>query len=238
MRSIRDQLGPLEGGLYLLSRGLGGLTGDRARLIRYYLFWQPTPQAELTPPGRKGRFEVRPIGRGDPALEQMPRPAEVLERRLSSGDRCLGAFRGEELAGFLWYAEEAYREDEARCTYRLPDGGEAVWDYDVYVDPARRLSPVFAQLWDEAAARFRRAGVRGSFSRISAFNTASLASQYRLGGRKLGSVTFLALGRLQLALSSYRPHLHLSLSREPIFRLALPESEEEGTPAVEQRNGS
>ncbi|SCY12734.1 hypothetical protein [Thiohalorhabdus denitrificans] len=224
--TIRRQMGAREGGLYLLARFLDRASGGRAGLYRYHLFWQPVPRDPLLPPGKGTRIAVRPVGADDAALERMPRPREVLQRRMDSGDRCLGAFLGEELVGFLWYAEDLYREDEARCTYRLPPGGVAAWDYDVYIDPRRRLSPVFARLWDEAAARFRATGVQGTFSRISAFNTPSLASQYRLGGRKWGTVTFLRLGNWQLAFSSLAPRLHLSRRAEPVYRMTIPEADD------------
>lgn len=237
-RAIHSELGTLEGGLYLFSRALDRLSRGHGSLYRYHLFWQPTPKQDLMPPSRKGRVAIRSIKRGDEALERMPRPRSVLERRLRAGNRCLGAFHGEELVGFLWYAEDEYQEDEARCTYRLPADGKAVWDYDVYIDPRRRLSPVFAQLWDDAAARFRKAGVQGTFSRISAFNTASLASQYRLGGKKLGSVTFWKLGPLQVAVSTMKPRIHVGLSSEPIFHLTVPCSEEGSLPEASERGGS
>ncbi|MFP4560546.1 MAG: N-acetyltransferase family protein [Thiohalorhabdus sp.] len=222
--SIQRQMGAREGSLYLLARVLDGASGGRAGLYRYHLFWQPVPREPLLPSGKGARIAVRPVASEDATLERMPRPREVLRRRVESGDRCLGAFLGGELVGFLWYAEDRYREDEARCTYRLPPGGAAVWDYDVYIDPRRRLSPVFARLWDEAAARFRAAGVQGTFSRISAFNTPSLASQYRLGGRKWGTVTFLRVGNWQLAVSSLAPRLHLSRRAEPVFQMEMPDT--------------
>src|SRR3546814_8885793 len=61
------------------------------------------------------------------------------------------------------------------------------WSSDVCSsDLAQRSGPAFGRLWDEANAFLRQQGVACSWSRISAFNPASLASHARLGARIAG----------------------------------------------------
>ncbi|AVR96923.1 GNAT family N-acetyltransferase [Pseudoduganella armeniaca] len=138
-----------------------------------------------------------------------PRPRDVLARRLREGSHSLAAWRDGELAGFLWYQFDAYQEDEVRARYQLPSRRSA-WDYDVYVQPHLRLGPTFARLWHEAHRRLHARGVRWTCSRISAFNPDSLRAHGRLGTVRLGSATFLVLGRWQCMLADVAPYLHLS----------------------------
>jgi len=96
----------------------------------------------------------------------------------------------------------------------------------VYVDPAFRMGRLFARLWDTANRYLRERGVDWSLSRISAFNPESLQAHARLGLRRLGSATFVCAGRVQLAVLTMPPFVHLSLSpaSRPTVRLRAPDA--------------
>ena len=97
----------------------------------------------------------------------------------------------------------------------------------MYILPKYRLGIGFLRLWDEAKRLLRSQGISWSMSRISAFNRVSLASHGKLGTQVVGSVMFLHLGRMQLALASIRPRFHLSFgpARIPQYVLRAPKVE-------------
>ncbi|AXA90802.1 hypothetical protein [Massilia sp. YMA4] len=205
MHKLVRELGWNDALLYALARALRPLG---ARLHRYYFVAQ-----RVTPPaagsGWGKRIEVRAVAALADIPWGYPRPRDVLAQRLRQGGRSLAAWRDGELAGFLWYQFGAYQEDEVRVRYHLPSPRSA-WDYDVFVQPHLRLGPTFARLWQEAHRRLHARGVRWTCSRISAFNADSLRAHGRLGTVRLGSATFLVLGRWQCMLASVAPYLHLS----------------------------
>jgi hypothetical protein len=220
-----DELGGVDASLYYVDRLLSGLSGGRARLIRYYLVAQPIHPAPACRPSAKQAVAL--LDPADPLVASFPRPPEVIAKRFTDGAKCFLARSGEVFAGFLWLAENAYDEDEVRCRYELTDPALCVWDYDVHVEPAYRIGRTFARLWDAANAHLAARGVRWSVSRISAFNPGSLAAHGRLGIRTLSSATFLCLGPLQLSVLGAAPYLHASMSEasRPTLRLAAPAAE-------------
>jgi hypothetical protein len=224
IRNTFVQLGALDGSLYFVDRILQAISGQRARLIRYYLVAQPVASRPTCRPSAK--TPVTLLAPSDPIVALFPRPPEVISRRLREGSSCLVARSGDTFAGFLWLAYEAYDEDEVRCRYELVDSQRCVWDYDVHVEPEYRLGRSFARLWDAANAHLAAEGIQWSISRISAFNPASLAAHGRLGIQKLGCATFFRFGSLQISILSEAPYLHLSLrsSSHPTLRIAPPAS--------------
>jgi hypothetical protein len=114
-----------------------------------------------------------------------------------------------------------YLEDEVRCRFVPLPEGRAAWDFDVYVDPQQRHGTVFLRLWDEANRFLAARGVRWSLSRISAFNSGSIRSHGRMGAKRIGAVTFLSLGRWQLAVASLAPRFHVSARTELMPTYAL-----------------
>lgn len=177
-------------------------------LHRYYFVAQRV--ASSSPRAGWGKaIDVRPLGTLAEIPWGYPRPRDVLAERFRQGGYSLAAWRGSELAGFLWYQFGAYHEDEVRARYCLPSPHSA-WDYDVYVQPHLRLGPTFFRLWEEAHRRLHARGVRWTCSRISAFNPDSLRAHARLGSVRLASATFLRAGALQCMVSSCAPFLHLS----------------------------
>lgn len=214
------ELGRLNGSLYLLDRALGHLGGG-VRLYRYILFAQPVPAAPLLPVRRGRTIEVRPVAAGDPALAAMPLDGAVLRHRYGQGAVCFGAFRGAAMIGCQWLSLGPYDEDEVRSRFVPSPSRQASWDFDIYIQPEQRAGLAFARLWDTANAYLRERGVAWSFSRISAFNPASIASHGRLGARRIGSATYLRAGRWQLMVCGMSPYVHLSGGNGTVPQIAL-----------------
>lgn len=204
-----------------LHRVISRLSGGRAGLSQYRLVAQPVAEATLLAGSRGQRIQVRPVEASESEALEFPRPRAIIRQRFAAGARCFGAFRGDELVGFLWLQSGAYQEDEVRCLFRPEPAGEAVWDYDVYVAPKARLSPVFARLWDAVFAVLRREGVAWTMSRVAAANTESLAAHRRLGARIVASALFFAVGPVQLMVATCPPYAHLAWGRgrQPCLRV-------------------
>lgn len=202
-----SELGCLDALLYGLARVVQ-LFG--CRIHRYYF----VAQRVATTPPRSGwgrAIQVRAIVHLADIPWGYPRPRDVLAERFRQGGHSLAAWRGNALAGFLWWQFGAYKEDEVRVRYCLPSPYSA-WDYDVFVQPHLRLSPTFSRLWEEAHRRLHARGVRWTCSRISAFNPESLRAHSRLGTVRMGSATFLTIGPSQWMFATRPPFFHLSIS--------------------------
>lgn len=225
--NVRD-LGAANSAFYALRRAAGKLGGGAA-VHRYALVVQPIPPGPLLPPGRARSTVIRPVAPGDPALAAMPLTEDVLRYRFDQGAACFGAFRDGEMVGCLWLRLGPYLEDEVRCRFVPLPAGRSAWDFDVYVVPGLRAGLTFARLWDAANDYLRAQGITRSFSRISVFNAASLASHRRLGARTLGTATFVRLGRWQVMVASLPPYLHLSTrpGAVPEIRLRAPRERDE-----------
>jgi hypothetical protein len=192
--------GVVDGMLYVAARAVHRLTRGRALLTKYYFMAQPVPAASRRVPG-KG-IVIERVHEGDPRLALFERPAEELARRFGGGATCLAAWHGEALAGFLWFTERPYDEDEVRCTFRVDPRDRAVWDLDVHVVPRFRLGRTFALLWEAAFDEMRARGIRWTISRVSAFNADSMRAHQRLGARRTGSALFFLWGSLHVMLPS------------------------------------
>lgn len=220
-RATLRNLGLLDGSLYLMGRLLQRVSLGRARLISYHLVAQPVAERDSLPPKRAVRFQVRRLLPMEAGYLPFPRPRHVIESRFRQGADCFGAFRDSELVGFIWLRLGPYVEDEVRCVFDPRPAESTAWDFDIWVRPDLRLSPLFARLWDEANRYLRERGVRWTFSRIAGSNVQSVAAHRRMGARFLGRATFLVIGSVQLTLSSLAPYMHLSLRRSalgPRFR--------------------
>lgn len=217
-------MGWLDGSLYLAGRALGKLSGGRARVIKYYLVAQPIGRADTQSMRPDQATLMRKVAVGDTLVAAFPRPPRILERRFAAGATCTAALVRGEFAGFIWLQRSCYEEDEVRCTYVLEAPAVSVWDFDVYVEPRYRAGRTMARLWSYVDAELAADGVRWSFSRISAFNPASLSAHARLGIVRCASALFFTLGRRQLALMSQFPFVHFSASERiaPVMRLRPP----------------
>jgi hypothetical protein len=214
-------MGWRDGCLYACARLLGGVSGARVRIQKYYLVAQPVAADPWLAPHRGRGVQVRLVAQDDPVVERFPRPAWAAPYRFGQGAVCLGAFRGEALVGFLWLTLGPYLEDEVRCRFVPLPEGKAAWDFDVYVEPEQRYGIVFLRLWDEANRFLAARGVRWSLSRISAFNSGSMHAHARMGAKPIGAVTFLTLGGWQIATASVAPRFHVSTRSDNLPTYAL-----------------
>ena len=214
------ELGTTEATIYFVGRLLSGLSAGRLQTVRYHIVAQPVPAA-VDRPRPSTTCLVRQITSDDPVVARFPRPTHVIARRFEQGSACFVAENGGRFAGFLWLARNAYEEDEVRCCYELASPESCAWDYDVYVEPEFRIGRTFSRLWDAANAHLASQGVRWSLSRISAFNSVSLAAHRRLGIRHLTTATFIVAGPLQLSVLGQMPYLHLGTGARNRPRLVL-----------------
>lgn len=221
LAGLVQELG-LVGALCYATSLLLARTGGHASLHRYYFVAQPVADEAFLPPQRGKSIEVRFVEPEDPTLLSLPLDQKVLAYRAGQGAVCLGAFKDGEIIGCLWLCLSPYSEDEVRCRYAPQPPDQASWDFDVYLRPEQRSGFGFARLWDQANAFLRQRGVRASWSRISAFNTASLASHSRLGARILARATFLRLGPCQIMIASVTPYFHFSFRSADLPVIQLP----------------
>lgn len=210
-KSTMKALGWINGLLYLLTRGLDRISGGRVRIVKYDLAVQPLGESFALRHRPSAKMELRELHEGDPLLERIEHPPATIATRFRQGGRCLAAVCGDELAGFLWWVEGPYEEDEVRCRFVPAPEGTSVWDFDVYVAPSYRGGMVFARLWGAANHDLSARGFGQSCSRISAFKPESLAAHSRLGARVVGKALFFCVGRAELMFSTRYPWVYLSL---------------------------
>ncbi len=213
-RPLASAPGHLDNMIYALHRGLQSVS-SRLSLMSYRLVAQPVIDEPRVPASRSGAIVVRRALADDPLLAQIERPRAELERRFESRGACFVAHKDQRLVGFLWVVMDRYQEPEDRSVMIPTPQGRAAWDLDVYVDPSERLGSTFARLWDAAHAFLREQGVAWTLSRISAFNSRSMASHARLGGVELGRLCYLRLFALQVFMGNVSPYLAFSLSDSP-----------------------
>lgn len=223
--SLRE-LGLWNGVLYACDRALNTISLGRARLIRYLIVVQPLAGESAIPGGRPTAIQVREVSPEDPVTVDFPRPPRIVNARFGSGARCFVAEHRGRFAGHIWLASPAYDEDEVRCRFELDEPQLSAWDFDVYVEPEYRMGRTFQQLWCQVNRELASNGLRWSFSRISAFNPASLSAHRRLGARIIGTTTFVRFGQLEIMLSGLPPYGHVGWSpgSRPVIRLRVPDA--------------
>ncbi|HEY1327979.1 MAG TPA: GNAT family N-acetyltransferase [Casimicrobiaceae bacterium] len=196
--------------LFAASRVLHSLFGARIRILKYYFIAQPIDAYAGARRG-SGSFSLTWIDAPTPLFSQIDRPSSVIAARFAQRARCLAAtVDGSRFAGFLWYTPGPYEEDEVRARFWPKPDGATVWDFDVSILPQYRMGRLFMYLWSRAATELAARGVTHSVSRVSAFNSPSLAAHQRLGARIVGKATFLCIGRWQLMRSTVSPRWHVS----------------------------
>lgn len=215
-----EEFGWFPGLIYSSDRVLQRIS-PKLRLFFFEFVAQPITEKALLPKRLADNFEIREIRRGDPEIELMPALPTIKESRFAQGAVCLGAFQNGKLAGYIWLCGHRYEEDAVRCVFVLPRGGDAVFDFDIYIFPERRMGLAFAAIWDGANEYLRKRGVKVSFSRLDRFNLASRRAHQQLGARPIGRSLFLQLGPIQLMLATIAPYLHLSLGPPSRVELKL-----------------
>lgn len=209
--------------LYAVNRLMRYASGDRWRIVKYFLVAQPIPPDAGAPSRSPETIRVSLAGPQHPMVGVFPRPPEVIQQRFAHGATCLVAVAKDRFMGFLWLAWKEYHEDEIRCVYRFTDPSRSVWDFDVHVEPQYRMGRTFMRLWQAANRHLAQHSVEWSFSRISAFNRGSLAAHARLGARKLHSALFFCFGDVQLSFFTLQPFFHFSTSSQstPVICLGV-----------------
>jgi len=222
IRETLEKFSPVTASLYGVHRALTCVSQSRYDLVSYHLVAQPTKGSSASRKSVSSSTVIREIGPSEVADLPMPRPPEILRRRLEQNAICFAAFRGEEMIGFLWLVLGPYEEDEVRCRFQPEPEGLCAWDFDVYVAPEYRLGRTFSRLWAHANAWLHERGICWTMSRISSFNAASMASHRRLGARFVGRALFLRFGTVQITWSSLGPRFHISRHRSPLIRVPVP----------------
>ncbi len=220
VRATISELGLADGIIYGVGRVIEKWT-RRCVIFRYALIAQPVASKPRLPTRRGRDINVRLHASADQTLAETGLAPEVVRYRLNQGAICLAAFQKNIIVGCLWLCLGPYEEDEVRCRFEPTPEGRTSWDFGVYVSPSHRGGIVFARLWDEACNYLRTRGVTWTLSRIGSVNIASMTAHSRLGAKRLGSATFLCLGRWQLMASNWPPYVHISPNKSSRPRLVL-----------------
>ncbi|MBU2709929.1 hypothetical protein [Zooshikella harenae] len=214
------ELGWLNAFLYSIHRGINKLH-RRCRIIKYYLYSQPISTKALLPESRGKQFIIQEITASDQQhWPDFPCPERVVHYRFNQHARCFAAYKNNQFQGYIWYTPGTYQEDEVRCFFEPLPSKTSVWDFDVYIVPHARMSLAFPKLWDTLCAHHRSNNVKWTLSRISAFNKESICAHERLGAKRVGSATFICVGKCQLMLSSHAPWIYISFKQGPRLRVS------------------
>ncbi len=214
------EFGGFAGALYATDRVMSSIS-PRLRLINFELMAQPIPDQPLIPERLARSTQIREIHPGDPDLSRMPVPAEVIDYRFAQNAICLGAYKKDELIGYIWFCFDQYFEDEARCIYQLSPAERTVFDFDLYLFPKHRMGLGFVSIWEGANRFLRERGIFCSYSRIDRYNLATRKAHAHFNWKRVGRALFLKAWSSELMISSLRPYVWLSFSngRPPRLRL-------------------
>jgi hypothetical protein len=220
-RNVLREFGATAGLLYLADRALRGLSQGMGLYV-YELMCQPIDERPVLPARMSNSIAFRTIERGGIELDLMPARPEIKQARYEAGARCLGVERNGVLVGYVWLSLGDYAEDEVRCIYGLPHGGDAAFDFDLYVFPEHRMGIGFAAIWHAGKQYLHSLGVRGSYSRMARFNLPSRRAHLRMGSRIIGRVLVLRLWALEILLATVWPFCSVTWgprSHRPRLRL-------------------
>jgi hypothetical protein len=220
LKSPFQEFGFFGGLIYALDRFAQRLSPN-LRLYFYELLAQPIPETPFLPRGLSKAVEMREIQRGAPEIALMPARPEIKESRFRQDAICLGAFQKNQFIGYIWLCFNSYEEDEVRCTFVLPEGAQAAFDFDLYLFPEYRMGLGFVGIWNGAAEFLRSRGIKVSFSRLTRFNLVSRRAHSRLGSRRVGRVLVLRMWTVEFLVATVSPYIHLSLSGRDRVRLKL-----------------
>src|SRR5271157_3719662 len=215
------EFGCFAGLIYAVDRILQRLSPN-LRLYFYELLVQPIPEGRLLPSRLSKALEMRQIASGAPEIAHMPARPEIKELRFKQSAICLGAFQKNQFIGHIWFCFNAYDEDEVRCTFILPEGNQAVFDFDLFLFPEYRMGLGFVGIWNGANEFLRSRGVKCSFSRLTRFNRASRRAHMQLGARRVGRVFVLRAWPVEFMVATVAPYIHLSLRKQDRVCLKLP----------------
>jgi len=214
------EFGLFAGLVYAVGRLLQRVS-THLRLYFYELLVQPIPDEPLLPPKLARTLEIRQLREDDPEIAVMPARPEIKKSRFKQNAICLGAFQHEAFVGHIWFCLHAYEEDEVRCTFVLPEGNQAVFDFDLYLFPEHRMGLGFVGIWNGANEFLRSRGVKFSFSRLTRFNLASRRAHESLGARRVARMFVLQAWQVELMVATVAPYVHLSLGKSNRVQVRL-----------------
>ena len=207
LKKLHNELGTAPMLSYICGELLSRCSGKFD--LHHYLFYaQPAKTTSRVPQNRRDRYQFECVDNYSEILESLGRPKNIIASRFEQGATCLLAKEGDTFLGCLWLVRSQYIEDEIRATYVFPDF--AVWDFDVYVVPRKRLTPLFAILWDIADEWMLDRGIRYSLSRINAHNRNSVRSHESAGAKKIGYAIAVNFSSWQISISSHSPRFKIS----------------------------
>ncbi|MGD1954139.1 MAG: hypothetical protein ACFBZ9_02635 [Sphingomonadales bacterium] len=210
LRSDIDEVGVLAVSFYWLGRVLKALKFGRCG---FYLIMGVDLKQVIHGPSRRHEepFVLEPLLVGHRLREQLDAPMDVIDQRYESGACCHALLTAQgDLDGAIWSKRGTFEEDEFRAIFDLPT--DAVWDFGVFIPPARRAGRSLSRLWQGFATTMSKSGVARSISRIEVHNRASLRAHKRLPHSELGKLAIVRIGALEVALSTLKPKLHISWS--------------------------
>jgi len=225
---VHKELGLINLLFYAMDRFLSLLPNNNFRIYKYLLVIQAVKAKPILPPHRAKNIRIRPIFQHEAHQISFPRPNKVIDFRFQQNAHCLAAFVDDKLAGFIWLNFGNYSEDEVRCTFSPQPASKIGWDYDVYIDPKHRNGLTFVKLWDSANQFMRENNILHTMSRISAFNSQSMASHKRMGAKKLGSTIFVCLGKIQILLATVAPYVYVSINERQFPTIVLRNDSSQG----------
>lgn len=210
LKSLVNELGISNTISYLFSRVFNSLFG--IEMTHYIFYSQPISSKKRVSEKKLAQYEFEVCSENSEIISQLGRPPEVIDKRFAQGAICLLAKKEDVLLGCIWLVKQRYVEDQIRATYYYPN--DAIWDFDVFVIPKKRLTPLFAALWDTADNWMLEQNINKSISRILAYNSSSIKSHTSAGASKIGWLIALSRNNFQLTLYSLAPFIHISTSKE------------------------
>jgi hypothetical protein len=156
-----------------------------------------------------------------PELRRFGRADVELVRRFEAGAVCFLARREGQVVGQLWISTRPYTEPFHRAEFSVFPAGQAAWDFDMAIVDDARNGFVFARLWEACRVYLSSKGVRYTYSRVSAFNAASLRAHARLGMMRIHTMTYLSVGSIELMVANVAPYVCVSWSNTSVPRVTL-----------------
>lgn len=210
LKSLINELGITNTISYLFSRVFNSVFG--IEMTHYIFYSQPISSKKRVSEKKLAQYEFQVCDQNSQIISQLDRPLEVIETRFKQGAICLLAKKEDLLLGCIWLVKQRYIEDQIRASYYFPD--DTIWDFDVFVIPKKRLTPLFAALWDTADNLMLEQNINKSISRILAYNSSSIKSHTSAGASKIGWLIALSRNNFQITFHSLAPFIHIATSKQ------------------------
>lgn len=144
-------------------------------------------------------LHVRALGEAELLAYCADPELELRESMARSGNTCIGAFSGDVLAGYAWFAyDDAPHVNGVRV--RVP--GHAIYRFKTFVRPAWRGRGIAPFLYRAADGLVARPGRDTVVNCIALQNAPSIAASLRSGDAPLGHLGYWQAGARFLALHS------------------------------------